>query len=68
MYKKDLALNNLQWLIYHKSRPKSNQTETTNAIKQRNQTKPNQTKPNQACTEILQKFLFTLVIFEIVKF
>ena len=22
MYKKDLALNNLQWLIYHKTKPK----------------------------------------------
>ena len=30
MYLKDLALNDLQWLMYHKTKP--------------NQTKPNQTK------------------------
>ena len=33
MYKIDLALNNLQWLICHKTEP--------------NQTKPNQTIPNE---------------------
>ena len=38
MSKQDLALNNKQWLIYHKTKP--NQT-------QPNQTKPNQIKPNQ---------------------
>ena len=32
MYKEDLALNNLHWLICFKTKPK--------------QTKPNQTKPN----------------------
>ena len=26
MYKEDLALNNLQWLIYHKTQPKPNPT------------------------------------------
>ena len=29
MYKQDLALNNLQWLIYHKTRPnRTNQFES----------------------------------------
>ena len=26
MYKMDLALNNLQWLIYHKTKPNQNLT------------------------------------------
>ena len=26
MYKKDLALNNLQWLIYHKTKPNKNKS------------------------------------------
>ena len=39
MYKKNLALNNQQWLICNK-KTKPNQTKP-------NQTKPNQTKPNQ---------------------
>ena len=33
MYKNGFGVNNLQWLVYHKTKP--------------NQTKPNQTKPNQ---------------------
>ena len=41
MYKKDLALNDLQWLICHKTK--------------QNQTKPNQTntKPNQTNTKAI---------------
>ena len=48
MYIEYMALNNLQWLIYHKIQPKPNQTQS-NQIKP-NQTKPNQTKLNQANT------------------
>ena len=50
--KMDLALNNLQWLIYHKIKP--NQTKIkpnqTKIKPNQNQTKPksNQTKQNQA--------------------
>ena len=39
MYKEDLAKNNLQWLIRHKTQ--SNQTNPT-------QPKPNQTKPDNS--------------------
>ena len=28
MYQKDLALNNLQWLMYHKTKPKMKQSTT----------------------------------------
>ena len=43
MYKEDLAFNNQQWLICHKTKPNS-----TKPNPKPNQTKPNpsQTKPN----------------------
>ena len=51
MYKEDLALNNLPWLICYKTQP--------------NPTKPNQTKPNQTkLNQIKPLFIINMAYFQ----